>query len=254
MKTENNTPETPVKTCQEVMSWALKNTLGSFYAPKSTDFQKRVAEEIQSIPEDEGEIPEFRHQVWGKFCQSICLDVKTGKRGPQCLGYAAELKGEWEIKPVDLEFLGSLGMWVERGDDVHRGHGWATNLMQRLQQAAHSKRLYQAYVRFQATGVTREHGLLAPKMRWEMNLWRGCGVSLFVQGKRPFGNSGVEVDVFKICGWELGWQEEMTEAEEERAWDLFDELVFAVPEMAREAAEKRTNQAGVDTGAPSKES
>lgn len=240
-------------TCKQVMSWALKNTLGGCKPSNLPAFQKRVVEVIQDIPEDEEKIPDFRHQVWGKFCQSVCLEVKTKKRGPKCLGYAAELKGDWEIKPEDLEFIGTLGMWVERGDDVHRGHGWATNLIQRLAEAVWRKRLYQAYLRFQATGVTREHALLAAEMLWEMKLWRYCGVSLFVQGKRPFGNSGVECDIFEICGWE--WEgEEMTKAEEERAWDLFDELVFAVPEMAREAAEKRTNQAGVDTVAPSKES
>ena len=70
-----------------------------------------------------------------------------------------------------------------------------------------------------------------------MSMWRGDGVSLYVQGKRPFGDSSRPQSMAWVLGWEWGEPGDedpvMPESLREKCWDLFDELQFAVPAILR---------------------
>jgi hypothetical protein len=64
---------------------------------------------------------------------------------------------------------------------------------------------------------------------WDLSLWRGDGISFYVQGKRPFGNSCIEGDMIEILGWEHDPEaDEYPPGMSERSWDMFDELQFAI--------------------------
>lgn len=90
---------------------------------------------------------------------------------------------------------------------------------------------------FESVYTVAQHCALLENMQWDMDFLRGDWVSLHVQGKRPFGNSGIAGDIIQHAGIEAeyddmdGYSDEV----EERAWDLFDELIFAAPEAAKVA-------------------
>lgn len=157
---------------------------------------------------------------------------------PACLDYESDWIGEWEIRNVDLVGIGYFRMWLQRAE-IQTG---AIYLPDRVLRAMRCKRMWQAYLRYQNTGLTTEHCALLSKMLWTIDIWRNDGVSLYVEGKRPFGNSSIASDIFEIVGWPFTWIEheddcDMPEEQEERAWNLFDELVFAAPDAAIAASE-----------------
>ena len=121
-------------------------------------------------------------------------------------------------------------MWVHRAEV----ETMAGQIVGSITEALSIKRLMQAYIRYQKTGVTKEHCALLAHMGWEMDMQRGDWVSLFVQGKRPFGNSGAYTDIYEHSGWPMDWGDDgPSEEQRERAWNLFDELVFATPDVAK---------------------
>jgi len=156
--------------------------------------------------------------------------------------------GEWIEAPVfigryegqrvgnsDIEAWASVNM---RGNRLVSG--WHT-ISSEITDALHGMRRWQAYERFAAKGVTSEHRKLAARLGWEFSMWRGDGVSIYVQGKRPFGNSDIEGDIADAVGWPQPWREDgdwdgdRPDDFNERAWDLFEELQFAVPTILMES-------------------
>ena len=151
--------------------------------------------------------------------------------------FLAACKGEWQITNADLETWARVSMWGNR----YLPNKWRT-LSYEITDALHGKRRWQAWERFSETGVTPEHRLLAANLGWDFSLWRSDSVSLYVQGKRPFGNSDIEGDIADAVGWDQPWHDDedwdgsRPSEFNERAWDLFEELQFAVPMILREAA------------------
>jgi len=87
-------------------------------------------------------------------------------------------------------------------------------------------------------GIKEEHRKLLARLLWDMDPFRNDWVSLFVQGKRPFGNSGIEIDMIEILGWEFPPEDEDIPDEMiERVWQLFDELQFAIIDVLSIPAE-----------------
>jgi len=222
------------QTSKECLEWALKNVLN--HHEVATDLQKAIVAAIRLVPDDEDKVPEHR-QIWAKFCDEICSDLnEKNQRGPKCLDYRTDYVGQWTVENRDLLFLRQIAMWTGRSDDEQNG-GWANILINKVGKAMEIKRLHQAYVRYQSSGLTREHCLLLAKGKWLINTWRGDGMSLYMNGKHPWGDSFKELSIYEICGWEIPWGEESpTNEQEERAWNLFDELVFALPDAAARAA------------------
>ena len=77
--------------------------------------------------------------------------------------------------------------------------------------------------------LRREHVLLLREMYFD-GLWYGDDVSIGVDGKRPFGNSGdIHEDVARILGWEINDDYgELSGVQVEAAQRLLDELAMAV--------------------------
>lgn len=155
-------------------------------------------------------------------------DIKLGTCLP-ALDYHAYWAGEWEIRNSDLVTWSYCKMWVHRSP----AETMATQIVAPISKALSLKRLMQAYLRYQKSGATKEHCSLLAHMGWEMDMSRGDWVSLYVQGKRPFGNSGAYTDIYGHAGWPMDWGDDgPSEDQIERAWNLFDELVFAAPGVA----------------------
>lgn len=169
----------------------------------------------------------------GRFSHQIAHS--SGKvHGPACLHYNADWKGKWRVTTHDLEVYSRFEMWMSRyapphAEDYSCERG-------RIREALSNKRMQQAYDRYQTTGLRKEHCRLLNKALWEVDTSRGDWVSLFVQGKRPFGDSSRAQQIWEICGWKTPWLKkedgEMTDAQEETAWDIFDELAFAATDAA----------------------
>ncbi len=160
------------------------------------------------------------------------------------LGYRRDWRGEWEVTNADLEIWGRFRMWLDRYTEAdERADRRHIPLMAgSITAALQHKRLWQAWTRYQTTGLTLAHCELLANLLWDMDVFRGDWISLHVQGKRPMGNSSIEYDIFEHAGWPMTWGKEgedvdMPDAERERAWNLFDELVFAAPDAARLAAQ-----------------
>lgn len=137
-----------------------------------------------------------------------------------------KVEGEWHITNSDLEFWANLCLFGDR-DYFPKKWNW---LSSPISDAVHKKRRWQTLQRYyESGGLKEDHKKLLSQMKWDLNLWRGDGVSLYVQGKRPFGNSAIEGDIIEILGWELESEaDEIPMEMEERCWELFDELQFAV--------------------------
>jgi hypothetical protein len=69
-------------------------------------------------------------------------------------------------------------------------------------------------------------------------LW-GDYTSLYVDGKRPFGNSGTAMEIARVLGWDCDvgkdGDPQLSAAQTERAWELFDQLPFALQEIVTAA-------------------
>ncbi len=116
------------------------------------------------------------------------------------------------------------------------GHGNPDVFTDRLRHALWVKRTQQAYDRFQKSGLTQDHCVLIEKALWQFAPFRGDGVSLYVQGKRPFGDRGVASSIYLTLGWPYPAEDRaLTDDESERAWNVFDELIFALPVVAANA-------------------
>lgn len=151
--------------------------------------------------------------------------------------FLARHEGEWRVTNADLETWASLNLFGKR-DYLPDVWTWFSN---EITPALHGMRRWQTWERFEPKGVTAEHVALAFKLIWDLSLWRGDGVSLYVQGKRPLGNSGIEGDIADAVGWAQPWAEDENDYSGpppefvERCWDLFDELEFAVPAIIKAA-------------------
>ena len=111
----------------------------------------------------------------------------------------AQASGEWHITNSDLEFWANLCLFGER-DHFPKRWDWLSNP---ISSAIHRKRRWQTLQNYYGkNGLNEDHKKLLGRLNWDINFFRGDGVSLYVQGKRPFGNSGIEGDVIEILGWE----------------------------------------------------
>lgn len=137
----------------------------------------------------------------------------------------SRVKGEWRISHADLEFWGRISFF---GNRDYFPNIWQ-NFAACVTSALYSKRRWQTLERYRANGgVNSEHRKLLNRLKWDLDFSRGDGVSLYVQGKRPFGNSSIEIDIIDIVGWEVDTEKDTSIETEERCWKLFDELQFAI--------------------------
>lgn len=144
----------------------------------------------------------------------------------------SKIEGEWHVTNADLKLWSDLSLFGDR-DYFPKSWHWLGN---DIGPAIGAKRKWQAYTRYIDRGRLRpEHRKLLGRMIWDMRMWRDHGATLYVQGKRPFGNSDIEGDMHEILGWDRDWPEdgEMPAAVEERLWDLFDELLFAIRDVLK---------------------
>jgi hypothetical protein len=199
---------------------------------------------LQALPTKEGTLHSI-YESCRKFKQRICQrpsDFSVGYCLIPCLENCNQRTGDWEISNHDLEVYASFARWIERSPDDQRLG--LSHLLAEFEHALVLKRMQQAYDRYKVRGFTEAHCRLLANARWHVNTWRGDGVSLYVQGKRPFGNSGIAHDIYKHAGWERDWDTESDEGMplecEERAWNLFDELPFAAVDAAKRAEESFT--------------
>lgn len=165
------------------------------------------------------------------------LEKRIADRGDERFGgcpaldYCNKWSGEWHVTNGDLQLWGLFKMWLYRSScDTDM----AGVTFQGISNALRCKRLFQAFERYQSTGLTKAHCNLLANMGWNMDMERGDWISLYVQGKRPFGNSSITYDIFEHANWEKDWPEDdgMSDDQEERAWEIFDELVFAAKDAA----------------------
>lgn len=141
------------------------------------------------------------------------------------------VEGEWHITNSDLEFWANLCLFGDR--DYFPGKlDW---LASHISDAIHKKRRWQALQQYYKNGNLKEyHKKLLARMNWDINMYRGDGVSLYVQGKRPFGNSAIEGDIIETLEWELDPDlDEYPTGMEERCWEIFDELQFAIVDVLK---------------------
>lgn len=140
-------------------------------------------------------------------------------------------RGRWYVSNYDLDIYATFEMWFHRYAPESAGCGTS-----RIAKALKHKRMQQAYDRYQETKLTHNHCILAAAALWEIDTSRGDWVSLFVQGKRPFGDSSKAAQIHSLLGWPQPWLKKdrsLNETESERAWNIFDELAFAMPDIAR---------------------
>lgn len=212
---------------------------------KKTEFAKAFGDCISAM-DDIAESDNHNHNRHPEserirsFSERICaatsdIDIFTGH--PQ-LNYREDWAGEWEIRNTDLDAIGYFLMWVHRaGENKHV----LNDIFGCVVKSVALKRTVQAFERYRETGLKPDHCKLLAKMRWEMDMTRGDWTSLFVQGKRPFGNSSIDYDIVSRAGWKFrpgeDDEDEMHPDQVEQAWNLFDELIFAAPDAAKAALE-----------------
>lgn len=156
-----------------------------------------------------------------------------------------QVAGEWHITNADVALWDDLCLFGNRDYFPDCWHWMAND----IESAICYKRRFQAYERYVAGGgINERHRRLLAGLIWDLDVRRGDWVSLYVQGKRPFGNSYRELDIFEIAGLDGEWGEDddMPAEIKERCWDLFDELLFAVADAlafggAAEAARKENH-------------
>jgi len=205
-----------------------------------------IAEAIKATPDSDRDFS-AAHQLHG-FAKRIA--EATTYCNIAALEYMNDWKGEWEVTNYDLEIWARFRMWLSRfggEDNVMTGA-----LTQDISRAMANKRMQQAYDRYQKSGLTTEHCGLLQNLLWKINTGRGDGISIYVEGKRPFGNSSIEYDIHEHAGWKMDWPEDSGPSDEqnERAWNLFDELVFAAADASKVACANLSNNG---THAPRKE-
>lgn len=229
-------PRPKPKRTRLILDQALANVMN--HRTPRTAFQKAVLKAIEGVPLRESSVPAYRKE-WAKFCQLAGNSVLGAhdESLPRCCDFRA-WTGRWTITNDDLLFLREVAMWIGRYDPTEETMAdlyWNNALVTRV----HKKRMWQAWQRFQQTGLTHEHLKLIAKARWFQNCWRGDGDSIHMDGKRPWGDSFKELSIYQICGWELPRNKadevDMKPHHEEHAWNLFDELPFAIPAAALNA-------------------
>lgn len=138
---------------------------------------------------------------------------------------------EWLITNADLECWADFCRY---GGRYFPNGGWG-NLTGSLRSLLHDARRYQSLVRYREFGgrVRRDHRKLLSKCCWEMELGRGDGVSLYVEGKRPLGDSARELAMVEALGWKRGKEEDIPPEMKERLWELWDELPYALAAILR---------------------
>lgn len=145
-------------------------------------------------------------------------------------GLLYQYAGDWDVTNRDLDVAGDVGMWLNRYLPLT-----AHTALYNIYPALKNKRTTQALERYKQGGLRREHTLLIFAASFEVNMPRGDGVSIFVQGKRPLGDSWIPMSIYQAVRWPLPRDAKgevtLSEAEEERAWDLFDELPFALRDV-----------------------
>lgn len=217
-----------MKTVKESALWAWSNVSNRAASPLLV----ALGEAIELMPDDDDSFAGNRHM--SKFAKRIgSNESKAGGHVKYpALRYSSNWSGEWEVLNSDLIAWGYFKMWLFR---CEADRGLLSITFQDVSQAIGCKRLFQAYERYQKTGLTQEHCSLLANMGWEMDMERGDWISLHVQGKRPMGNSSISNDIYEHAGWEMDWPEDdgMSPTQEERAWNLFDELVFAASDAPR---------------------
>lgn len=159
---------------------------------------------------------------------------EKGKSLGHILGYGPLMwmaDGEWTVSNADLKNWADICLFGERdyfGDDWRDVEGSITS-------ALHQCRRYQSFLRYQRRGgVTVEHRRLLAALNWQVDYSRGDWVSVFVEGKRPTGNSGRAHEFARAMGWNCRWAEkdrDMPKTQEERAWQFFDELPFVLGDI-----------------------
>ena len=224
------------QTTKEIILWAWNNVPASYR--DATPLLAVVAQAINDLPSNEpiGRLQRHLQPCADRIGKGV--ESALGESVP-ALDYMHGWTGDWEVTNVDLRAFDLFRMWLGRAED-----GSARHALSDVLRAVRCKRAYQAYLRYQKSGLTAEHCALLANMGWEMDMFRGDWVSLFVQGKRPFGNSSIALDIFEHAGWEMTWDEEegMSDSDAERAWNLFDELIFAAPDAAKKAAAALASQ------------
>lgn len=148
--------------------------------------------------------------------------------------FIPKVTSEWPVTNADLEMWGDLSLFGDRDYFPDEWHVLRNDVGPAIKDA----RVWQTYTRYIAGGrLTDDHRKLLRKLLWDQNVFRGDGVSLYVQGKRPFGNSSREQQIARILGWEYPSDEHgepgMPPEMVERAWEIFDELRFAIQDALK---------------------
>ena len=191
--------------------------VNSFWEPSNLMFEiKKVLEDFMMTKE-----PDIRPLLI--FSERIAKHVDWEYFRQHEL--VAKVQGEWHITNSDLEFWANLCLFGKR-DYFPKKWNW---LSSSITNAIHKKRRWQTLQQYYKRGLSEDHRKLLQRLGWDINFWRGDGISLYVQGKRPFGNSCITCDMIEILGWEFPPEDDDIPKEiEEKCWELFDELQFAI--------------------------
>lgn len=128
--------------------------------------------------------------------------------------------GEWHVSNADLLLWRQVHLEITE---------YAEGILAGITSAIQQKRAMQALEGYR--GLSSEHIALLQQMDFYTNLWRGDFVSLHASGKRPFGDSSVASSVAHILQWPSTAEHELSEDQQERAWELIDELPFALRDV-----------------------
>ena len=190
-----------------------------------------LLEAIEGILKD----PDLSYSVDSLSYRIASPDEHLGPDG--ALGGRRTWSGDWYVSNRDLLAFSRFRMWLHRLYGPHADQPLIR--FGPIATALHYKRMSQAWERYANTGLTPTHCRLLAELQWDLNTSRDDSVSLFVQGKRPFGNSSIVADIYEHAGWDMDWPEDdgPDEAQQEGAWKLFDELVFAAPDAVKLAAD-----------------
>ena len=140
--------------------------------------------------------------------------------------FIVKVSGEWHITNSDMLLWADLAFFGRRD---FFPNNWGA-FSREVDKALSDKRTWQTFERYMANGgLNDDHRKLLARLIWDINPWRGDSVSLYVQGKRPFGNSSRELDMVEILEWQFPPEDEdIPDEMNERCWELFDELQFAI--------------------------
>lgn len=139
-----------------------------------------------------------------------------------------KVKCEWLVHHGDLELWSDLCLFGERD---YFGESWKYPSRE-LYKAIKNARIWQCYRRYLKAGrVTNEHRILLRHLIWDQSVGRDHGAILYVEGKRPMGDSGIDSQIGHLLGWQWPEDDDMPTKMVERAWELFDELRFAIHDV-----------------------